>query len=253
MLRQTGLSAAFAGAVLISPAVVFADPLASEECDALVAEHETLAQTKIAADIRRGPEWAEKNLGQLRLQQVERLIEIEEQVAFRCRTTPLKTAVVIPELRAKKARPPEGSADGNGKQIKSALRASKVPLPVRRPKMNAEDRPVAAVDKGKPAPTSMARARSPDEAAATRTDGQNKTGAVKKDDEGRGTKTKDEAALPRVIRLQPAKKAKPKNSRSAASAKQRRARRKPKRRRARRDTYVPPPPNPGYQPSLISP
>ena len=52
----------------------------------------------------KGPEWAKANLGPEKLQQVQRLIEVEEQLLFRCQGKPLVQLLTARE--ASGARPP---------------------------------------------------------------------------------------------------------------------------------------------------
>lgn len=66
---------------LVSPAV--AERLTPEACELLSAEQDKLGGAR--ADMQRGPEWARINLPPDRLARIRRLIEVEEQIAFRCR------------------------------------------------------------------------------------------------------------------------------------------------------------------------
>lgn len=73
-------------AALLSPCLLpgpaAADRLTGEECDALKSEQDKLAAVR--SDMQRGPEWAKANLPTDRLARIRHLIEIEEQIAFRC-------------------------------------------------------------------------------------------------------------------------------------------------------------------------
>lgn len=87
-MRSTGLTVAatftcLTVAVLIArPA--HAAPLEKEACDQIKAEQATLGTAGARAHYAKGPAWAKANLTPEKLQQVARLIEIDEQVAFRC-------------------------------------------------------------------------------------------------------------------------------------------------------------------------
>lgn len=222
-----------------------AEPLAKPACDALKDEHQVLIASDIAADIERGAEWAEKNLGQLRLQQMARLFEIEEQLAFRCRGTPLKTAVFIPSLKTvTEVKLRKNSPLATVRSL-GGLRISRVPPPVKRPKLltTSEVSPeqtgqAAATPKAvNAAPSNVRRAETEPAGPASVTTSEKAPAADAKTNQ-----------LPKVIRLQPSQTdAKPTPKRRQVQAKRRR-KRKPK-----VDTYVPPPANPGYQPSLTSP
>ena len=210
-----------------------AEPLSHSACEALKSEHQSLAADGIKTDLARGPEWAEKNLGQLRLQQVARVIEIEEQLAFRCKGTAIAAPLVIPLLKTVRAsKKGEKLRLGNG----HALRRSTVPLPVRRP--------AAAAVQVTPTPNS----ERPTKQAARTTQNPDVGDPEQKTDPDNNVGTTDgKAKLPKVIRLQPSKTAAPKPRARKVQVKKRR------RRKPLRDAYVPPPPNPGYQPSLASP
>ncbi len=80
-----------AGAGLVGQAA--AAPLAKEACDALKSEQVALISTGLRADMARGAAWAKSNLGAERLKKIARLIEVDEQVLFRCPAPP-------PELEA---------------------------------------------------------------------------------------------------------------------------------------------------------
>jgi hypothetical protein len=53
-------------------------------CDDLKVELGLLQQKGLPAVMARGPEWAKGNLSRERLKEIERLIHVEEQLAFRC-------------------------------------------------------------------------------------------------------------------------------------------------------------------------
>lgn len=61
-----------------------AAPLDTEVCNNLKEEHGQLTAAGAKANMERGPEWAKAHLAPDRMQQIGRLIEVEEQLAFRC-------------------------------------------------------------------------------------------------------------------------------------------------------------------------
>lgn len=72
-------------ALLTAPAGVAASPLDQAACDALKTERSALVAAGIENDLARGPEGAKANkLGAERLKQIERMIEVDEQLSFRC-------------------------------------------------------------------------------------------------------------------------------------------------------------------------
>ncbi|MGH6815608.1 MAG: hypothetical protein ACREC6_07885 [Hyphomicrobiaceae bacterium] len=73
-------------AVLVLPVCgqLGARPLDKEACDKLKADIVRMEKAGVAANKARGPVWAKANLAQDKLDEIKRLIEAEEQVAFRC-------------------------------------------------------------------------------------------------------------------------------------------------------------------------
>jgi hypothetical protein len=63
-----------------------AAPLDAEACAKLQTEHTDLERGGIEKDMEKGPEWAKANLGLDKMQRVQRFIELEELLMFRCRT-----------------------------------------------------------------------------------------------------------------------------------------------------------------------
>lgn len=78
------LGAAALAAAWIAAAPSLAAKLDKPECDGLKTEREQLLSTGLKADMDHGPEWAKAHLAPERLLQVKRLMEIEEQLNFRC-------------------------------------------------------------------------------------------------------------------------------------------------------------------------
>jgi hypothetical protein len=68
--------------------------LDQEACARLKTELMQLELGGTRSSMAKGPEWARVNLPADKLQQIKRLIEIEEQILFRCQGKPL---VVLPE------------------------------------------------------------------------------------------------------------------------------------------------------------
>lgn len=61
-----------------------AAPLAKDACDTLKAEQSALAGTGLRADVAKGAAWAKANLSADRMKAIQRLIEVDEQIIFRC-------------------------------------------------------------------------------------------------------------------------------------------------------------------------
>ena len=77
-----------------------AAPLDEASCDQLKHEEAALDRAGIRAAWSKGPEWARTALGKDKLEQVRRLIEVDEQLAFRC--------VIRQRLPAQAAAAPDG-------------------------------------------------------------------------------------------------------------------------------------------------
>ena len=86
----------------LAPAAAAAK-LDNAACAALTDERNAIAATGVKADMERGPDWAKANMPPERLQSALRLLEVEDQLEFRCgrRGKPAK-----PEQTAAPATPP---------------------------------------------------------------------------------------------------------------------------------------------------
>jgi hypothetical protein len=71
-------------ALLIWPVGVTAAPLDQAACDGLKSERSALVAAGLEVDRNRGPEWAKANLAPDRLKLIERMIDVDEQLSFRC-------------------------------------------------------------------------------------------------------------------------------------------------------------------------
>ncbi len=109
-------------AVLIAAGPAAGAKLEKPECEALKSEATLLVTAGVRTDMKRGPGWAKANLAPERLAQVKRLIEIEEQLTFRCEPLKPPVAAKLPE-----ANPPEANLGENppatGKGRRSRVRA----------------------------------------------------------------------------------------------------------------------------------
>jgi hypothetical protein len=129
---------------------VRAAPLDAETCARLKVEQGQLEVAGVEKDMAKGAEWAKANLGLEKLQRVQRFIEIEEQLLFRCRS---KTIVSLhkdqddddddndkddkdaaPKTEAGEAK----AADPKQKQPPAAARPRK-PEPAKSPKAAARE------------------------------------------------------------------------------------------------------------------
>jgi hypothetical protein len=170
-----------AAAVLAWAAPALAATLDQEACAKLKAELSQLELTGARGTLAKGPEWAKANLAADKLQQIKRLLELDEQILFRCQGKPL---VVLPEGVDAEAEPPDNAKDAATKPA-AAKDASKQAKP-----------PAKAQPKAAP---SNKAAAAPAKAAV------DKAGAVKA---GAAKATTGEAALPPKSKPKPAAKAK---------------------------------------------
>ena len=76
-------------------------------CNELSTELAGIVASGVRDDMGRGPDWAQSSLPPERLRSVRRLLEVEEQLEFRCGTGRGKALAVTP------AKPPAKSADEN--------------------------------------------------------------------------------------------------------------------------------------------
>jgi hypothetical protein len=104
--RQAG-GLALMAALLALSAPARATHLDAAACTSLEVERNGLAAAGTRKDMQNGAEWAKTNLSKERLDRIGRLIEVEEQIAFRCRPTRAVAAAseTGPEPRAATAKP----------------------------------------------------------------------------------------------------------------------------------------------------
>lgn len=138
-------------AALFMPAVasaVAANPLDPRVCEPLRTEHEALVAAGAQADMDRGPEWAKANLAAERLQKIERLLALKEQLTFRC-------GLQLTARPAVKEPPPPPPAEKTAKaaaqpadDVFSALGLSDVPAPKKKEAAKAKKKKRAATQPG---------------------------------------------------------------------------------------------------------
>src|SRR5262245_41598595 len=102
-MTRSGISLVIAALLLQAPAARAAQ-LDKDSCAKLKTEQAQLEQGGTRASLGKGPEWAKVNLGPEKLEQVRRLIELDEQLLFRCGGRPL---VVLPHDPDPAAREPD--------------------------------------------------------------------------------------------------------------------------------------------------
>ena len=136
-MTRIGLSLVIAALLLHAPATRAAQ-LDKDSCAKLKTEQGQLEQGGTRGSMVRGPEWAKSNLAPDKLEVIRRLIEVDEQLLFRCGGRPL---VLLPN----------GDPDPAAREIESPkgppAKAAKPPQAVKKAP-DAEKKKVATVEQG---------------------------------------------------------------------------------------------------------
>ncbi len=125
--------AVIAAALVAHGYALRAAPLDKEDCARLKTEQGQLELSGARGDMGKGPEWAKANLAPDKLEQIRRLIEVDEQLLFRCQGRPLvnlreaapppQTREAAPKVPVAKAGKPQGSGEKKGPPVKKAAAA----------------------------------------------------------------------------------------------------------------------------------
>lgn len=120
-----------AAALLVPTLALRATPLDKDGCTKLKVEQSQLEQGGTRGSMGRGPEWAKANLAPEKLDQIRRLIEVDEQLLFRCQGRPLvNLRETDPQLPAAEGKqPPKRPLT---KAPKASEGEKKGPVPVRK-------------------------------------------------------------------------------------------------------------------------
>jgi hypothetical protein len=115
-----------------APSMAFAAKLDKAACAELTTERNAITGTGIKAEMERGPEWAKANMPPERLQSARRLIEIEDQLEFRCgirskRKPAEQTAAPAPA--ASKPQAPGTGATPPPNAVQDSTKAAGQPAP----------------------------------------------------------------------------------------------------------------------------
>ena len=125
MARETGSRfavAALAG-MLLGAAAATAEPMTKEACDAAEAERAPMLASGVPESLKKGPAWVKSNLGAAKLKEVERYIELQEKLLFKCGHAKLRTLPV-----------PEGEEGADGLPAAKDAPDEKVAAPPAPPK-----------------------------------------------------------------------------------------------------------------------
>jgi hypothetical protein len=110
----------FAAALLLQMPAARAAPLDKDGCAQLKVEQGQLELAGTRGNMGKGPQWAKTNLEPEKLDQIRRLLEVDEQLLFRCRGKPL---VILP----KDATDPDPAAREPGADGAKTGKAAKAP------------------------------------------------------------------------------------------------------------------------------
>src|SRR5262249_23028969 len=167
-MTRRALSLVIAALLLHAP-VSWAVQLDKESCTKLKSEQAQLEKDGARGSLGKGPDWAKANLGAEKLDQVRRLIEVDEQLLFRCGGRRL---VVLPSdpdaARAEGAHEkPEKSQHDVGKKAAVPVKRATPSLPGK--ETARETRPAAPPPRGNAPAAGAARevAKEPPPAGAT--------------------------------------------------------------------------------------
>ena len=103
--RSTALAVSLAVTLALVAASSLAEPMAKDACDGVKAEQDGLVAGGVRDDMAKGADWAKANLGHDRLQRIQRYIELDEQLLFRCGHA--KVRFVPPPEEEAPAEPPK--------------------------------------------------------------------------------------------------------------------------------------------------
>lgn len=186
-MRRGFLSVALLGALAFAlfDTGVRAEPLDAATCGLLKGEQGRMEQTGVRSSMDKGPAWAKSNLAADKLDQIRRLMELDEQLLFRCSARNLvelppdadadpAAAKVDDEGKAPAAPKTDAPAAPTAKSKSgTAKKNASAPVAKAQPKEAAKAAPEAAKaapSKKKPEPAKSAAGSTPasDKAAAAK-------------------------------------------------------------------------------------
>ncbi|MDO9382882.1 MAG: hypothetical protein Q7T86_08475 [Hyphomicrobiaceae bacterium] len=147
-------------ALLATPRIATAEMLDEPACNQLKNEQQRLAADGLKTEMLHGPDWAKANLPASRMEQIKHLMEVEEQINFRC---PLPPPPKAPEPAA--AAPGEDGAaapkitkkkKGKKQREEAIFEIPQVDLPGTGPEKPAAEQPVKKKAKAKKKPANDA-------------------------------------------------------------------------------------------------
>jgi hypothetical protein len=154
----------FAAAVALPLAPAAAEPLDAERCSSLKAEQSQLEQAGVRDNLQRGAAWGKANLSAAKLEEVRHLIEVDEQVLFRCGSKalvnlppdePEPAAKADDKPAGKTEAKPDAAAPGGKEETKAKVPAA----PAKKAHSAAVPKAAAPAKAAKPAKEAPATAK----------------------------------------------------------------------------------------------
>ena len=153
-MTRSGITVLLAALLLQAPAIRAA-PLDKDGCAGLKAEQAQLEQAGTRGNMAKGPQWA-KTLEPDKLDQIRRLLEVDEQLLFRCHGRPLVNLPKDPTDPDPAAREPGTDAAKSAPGVK-APKAPKKEVAKKDPGKQEPAKKKAAVQPTSPAANSEAK------------------------------------------------------------------------------------------------
>src|SRR5262245_19605050 len=153
MTRRT-LSVVLAAVLLPAPAGRAAQ-LDQESCNKLKGEQVQLEKEGARSNLGKGPDWAKANLAPEKIEHVRRLIEVDEQLLFRCGGRPLVVLPSDPDSvpgEGAAEKPEKAPLDNKAKSPSDAGKKATAPLPKSTPPAPKATEPNATAPKATATP-----------------------------------------------------------------------------------------------------
>ncbi len=130
MSKLRPIAIALLAAFTAAPMSAGAEPLEREECKALESQKRTMLTPKIKTALKQGPDWVKENLHDAaEIEKIREYLQVEEKVAFRCRTDGVRIPKPLPPpLPDRKPAVPTYVADGAPKILAGVAATSFLPL-----------------------------------------------------------------------------------------------------------------------------
>lgn len=174
-MTRSGISLVIA-ALLLQGSAARAAQLDKDSCAKLKTEQAQLEQGGTRGSMGKGPEWAKVNLAPEKLEQIRRLIELDEQLLFRCGGRPLVVIPHDPDPAAREVESKDGAAKGPpAKAAKAPDAEKKQVVPLKKAAAPPANQPAKGAAKETPPVKTAPR---PEATSAPAKEGEDKKAAV---------------------------------------------------------------------------